>query len=111
MYDVHPVGAEVVLALAAWNNSSPSWSAMLASANQATRAGVIAFDQPTTGLFVDPATPPPLAMNEDLVLSSIPEPSPMALMALGAALLSLSRRRWRLGLRNDTPTPENLKAR
>lgn len=111
MGDVRPAGAEVVMALAAWNNSASSWSAMLTSANQATRAGIIAFDQPTTALLGNPLPPAQLAMNEDLVLSSIPEPSPVALMALSAALLSLARGPWRLGLRNVKPTPENLKTR
>ncbi len=99
MTDVHPAGADVVLALAAWNRSAPSWTAMLAGANQTTRAGVIAFDQPT----VDPGCyncgPPLLSMNQDLVLSSIPEPSALALVAMGGLLLLLSRHRRHLGRR------------
>ena len=45
---VSPAGATVVLALAAWNTGDLSWGAMLANANQATRAGIVAFVQPTT---------------------------------------------------------------
>ena len=90
-----PAGGTVVVALAAWNTADPNWSGMLVNANQATRAGILAFDQPT-GVYPFPGNPivyPSLAMSQDLVLSTIPEPSVLALAGLGAALLLLFRRR------------------
>jgi hypothetical protein len=91
MWNVSPPGATVVVALAAWNSGDPSWSAMLANANQATRAGVVAFDQPTA-VYPAPGSPilyPNLAMSQDLVISAIPEPPGPALAGLGVALLLL----------------------
>jgi len=93
MLDVRPLGATVVLALAAWNTDDPSWGAMLAHAGQATRAGIVAFVQPTTDPTVGGSLPKDLAMDRDLVLSEIPEPSGLALAGLGGVLLLLSRRR------------------
>jgi MYXO-CTERM domain-containing protein len=94
LWDARPAGGTVVVALAAWNTSDPSWSAMLANRNQATRAGILAFDQPTTNpYFANPGEPPTLAMSQDLVLSTIPEPPSPALAGLGGALLLLLRRR------------------
>ena len=91
MGDVSPAGATVVVALVAWNTSDPTWSAMLASANQATRAGVAAFLQPTVTPSLLGAPLPALAMSQDLVLPAIPEPSALALAGLGGALLLLLR--------------------
>jgi len=85
-------GGTVVVALAAWNSSAPSWSAMLAQANQATRAGVVVFDQPIVPFITNPLSPAGLAMNRDLVLTSIPEPPALALGALCAALLFIAHR-------------------
>ena len=92
-----PAGGTVVVALAVWNTSAPSWNAMLANANQVTRAGILAFDQPTAGYpdGVNPIVYPVLAMNQDLVLSPIPEPSGLAMAGLGGVLLLLFRRRRR----------------
>jgi len=85
-------GATVVVALAAWNTSAPSWGAMLADANQATRAGILAFVQPTVPFDPSlPLVPATLAMPQDLVLSAIPEPSGLALAGLGGALLLFLR--------------------
>jgi hypothetical protein len=58
-----PGGNTVVVALAAWNTSAPGWSAMLADGNQATRAGIVAFVQPTStypylGVPIAPPTLP-----------------------------------------------------
>jgi hypothetical protein len=94
MSNVSPIGATVVVALAAWNTGAASWSAMLANANQATRAGVVAFVQPT-GFYSGGLPPglPGLGMSQDLVLSAIPEPPAAALAGLGGALLLLFRRR------------------
>ena len=90
--NVSPPGATVVLALAAWNTGAASWSAMLATATPATRAGVVAFVQPTVAFITTPPVPPPLAMDQDLVMTAIPEPCVPALAGLGGAVLLLARR-------------------
>ena len=56
-----PGGTTLVVALAAWNTSAPSWSAMLAGANGSTRAGLIAFVQPVTDPAGTPEVPPRLS--------------------------------------------------
>ena len=89
--DVSPPGATVVLALAAWNTGAPSWGAMLATATPATRAGVLAFVQPTTDPGLGGALPAVLAMDQDLVMTAIPEPCVPALAGLGGAVLLLAR--------------------
>jgi hypothetical protein len=93
MPDVSPAGATVVVALAAWNTSDPSWSAMLANANQATRAGVLAFVQPTANESGLPPVLPNLAMTQDLVMTSVSEPGAFALAGLGGAVMFLLHRR------------------
>jgi hypothetical protein len=94
MADVFPAGSTIVLALAAWNTRDASWSAMLANANPATRAGVLAFLQPTVDYYlVPPMTPPDLALNQDLILASVPEPGTFALAGLGGAAVLVLRRR------------------
>jgi hypothetical protein len=95
MPNVTPAGATVVVALAAWNSSAPSWGAMLGNANQATRAGVVAFVQPTVPPEAPPLVPPSLAMSQDLVMTAIPEPPGLPLAGLGAMLLFLLCRRQR----------------
>jgi hypothetical protein len=92
MGDVSPPGSTVVVALAAWNTSAPSWSAMLAEANQGTRAGIVALLQPTADPTIGGNIPPVLAMDQDLVMTAIPEPSGLALAGLGGALMLLARR-------------------
>ena len=92
LYNAPPNGATVVLALAVWNTGAPSWSAMLASATPATRAGVLAFVQPTTAISGVQAPPAPLAQDQDLVMTEIPEPSVPALGGLGGAVLLLAGR-------------------
>jgi hypothetical protein len=90
---VSPPGATVVLALATWNTGASSWSAMLATATPATRAGILAFVQPTsTPDGGAPPVPPVLAMDQDLVMTAIPEPCVAALAGLGGAVLLLARR-------------------
>ena len=59
MANVNPPGSTVVLALAVWNNSAPSWSAMLSSATSATRSGIIAFVNTTWNYEVPNGVPPP----------------------------------------------------
>ncbi len=80
LQDVTPAGSSVVLALAAWNNSAPSWAAMSSGAYGNTRAGVIAFLNPTAynAPPLPPAVPAPLTgWNSvgDLVMA-VPEPAP-----------------------------------
>ncbi len=67
-------GGAVIVALAAWNTDAPSWSAMRASANQGTRAGIVVFQQPTTPLLTNPGIPARLAMDRDLVLRAVSKP-------------------------------------
>jgi len=96
MANVNPAGATVVVALAAWNTSATSWSAMLAEANPGTRAGVAAYVQPTIIPYLNPGVPPVLAMDHDLVMTAIPEPPGFALAGLGAVLMLFERiRAWR----------------
>ena len=85
-----PGGTTLVVALAAWNTSAPSWAAMLAGANASTRAGLIAFVQPVTdpaGTPEVPAAPLAWGVNQDLVMLQVPEPGVLGLVGLGAALL------------------------
>ena len=124
---VSPPGATVVLALAAWNTGAASWSAMLATATPATRAGVLALIQPTAAPAGGaPPVPPLLAMDQDLVMTAIPEPCVLALTGLGGAVLLLAGRlaqrrracsagfqartvaRFRVGRRPLAPAPSGL---
>jgi len=105
MWGGGPGGATVVLALAAWNTGDPSWSAMLAHANQSTLAGIVAFRQPTTPIAVNPGPAAPLAMDQDLVMTAIPEPSRLALAGLGWALLLGARGSRGLGRPDPSSGP------
>jgi len=105
MADVSPAGGTVVVGLAAWNTTAASWSAMVSSANANTRAGVIAFVNPTANYLATPTpTPPGIdglpagqgwdgSAGQDLVMTAVPEPSTFALAGLGAAALLIFRRR------------------
>jgi len=97
MPDVSPAGSQVVVGLAAWNTAATSWSAMLSSSDANTRAGVLAFLQPTVNYnSLPPPTASPLNMDSagtDLVMMPVPEPSTFALAGLGAAALLIFRRR------------------
>ena len=93
MPDVNPHGSTVVVALAAWNTGDAGWSAMLANANAATRAGVVAFVQPTADPTILGMPPKDLTMDQDLVMCAIPEPTGLALAGLGAAVLLARRSR------------------
>jgi hypothetical protein len=72
MPDVSPAGSTVTLALVAWNGDAPSFAAVLNGSAAGTRAGIIAFLQPTafSSMNLPPAVPAPLAwgVNLDLVL-------------------------------------------
>jgi hypothetical protein len=97
-------GPEAVLALAIWNTSAPSWEAMQGGADSDTRAGVIAFVNPVTVPMANPGLPAELTgWTEDLVMTTIPEPSVLTLATLGGTVLLLVRRRggeW--GIRRAT---------
>jgi hypothetical protein len=84
-------GSTVTLALVMWNTSDASFNAMLGASGASTRAGVSAFTDPT---FVSPSPAVQLpGWNQDLVMTTVPEPSTFALAGLGAAALLIFRRR------------------
>jgi hypothetical protein len=94
-------GGPLTLGLAAWNNSANSWAGSLAAGAQTSHYGVIAFDQTTTYAASAPF-PTPASLNwgvgggsisQDLVMTSVPEPSTIALAGLGAAAMLIFRRR------------------
>jgi len=96
MPDVTPKGSTVVVAVAAWNNTAASWSAMLAGANASTRAGVLAWVQPTADYSTPPTPPAPANAwpGQDLVMTAVPEPGTLVALATGlVGLLCLRRRK------------------
>jgi len=99
MADVSPAGGNVVVAIAAWNNSSNSWNNFVAGgpmgSPDARRYGVLAFTQSTANYNALPPPPTPLVNwpGQDLVMTPVPEPSIFALAGLGAAALLIFRRR------------------
>ena len=87
-----------MVAAAAWNTADPNWTAMLSRADTHTRAGVLAWMQPTTDFTLGgPPLPSPLAWdsaNQDLVmLPVIPEPGVVTLAGLAAVTLLIFQRR------------------
>src|SRR5208337_280435 len=96
MGDVGPAGAPVVVAAAAWNTSAANWSTMLGGANSSTRAGVVAWVQPTDNYMAPGGIAPELAwgnLDQDLLMLSVPEPGALELAGLGTALVVLFRKR------------------
>jgi len=96
---VSPAGANVVMALAVWNNSMATWAT--GTAVSGAHAGVLAFINPTVNPAGSPP-PTPAALSgfaSDLVMSPlsgtpiIPEPGTLALAGLGLASLLIFRRR------------------
>lgn len=94
MAGVSPAGGTVNIALVAWLGSGNSFLA-------AQKGGVIAFVNATSDYTIAPPnTPLPStitagwnAINKDLILSIVPEPSSFALAGLGLASLLAFRRR------------------
>jgi hypothetical protein len=94
--DVTPAGSTIVLALAVWNNSAPSWEAGTTRGNFQT--GVLAFLNPTANPATVPPSMPPALTGwtgglGDLVLTASPEPDALALAGLGVATVLVLRRR------------------
>ncbi len=72
MPNVWPAGSSVVIALVAWNNDAASFWQMTSTAQAETRAGIVAFVNPTADYTRLPSpAPPPLVgwTNSDLVLA------------------------------------------
>jgi hypothetical protein len=90
---VSTAGASVVLALAAWNNSSATWATGTAASG--ALAGVATFVNPTANYTAVPAPIPAdlTGFTTDLVMTTVPEPTTLALAGLGAAALLIFRRR------------------
>jgi hypothetical protein len=98
MPNVTPAGANVVLALGAWDSAAPTLSdALTGWANGKVAVGFIAFVNPTADYtaFPTPAPPPLSGWTSDLVMTTeiTPEPSAFALAGVGAAVWLLLRRR------------------
>jgi len=88
--DLNPNPGLVVLALAAWNSSAPSFTAAF---NAGDACGVIAFRNQTSDYTLVPPSAPPFldGWTTDLIMT-VPEPSPLTLGVLGSAALAMSRR-------------------
>jgi hypothetical protein len=99
MPDVAPAGSQVVLALAVWNSELPSWTFALSVANATTRAGVVAFLNPTANPSIIPFPAYPTVdagwneLGADLVMTPVPEPGTLTLAGPGVAMLLTFRRR------------------
>jgi hypothetical protein len=98
MPNVTPAGANVVLALGAWDSAAPTLSdALTGWFNGKVAVGFIAFVNPTANYtaFPTPAPPPLSGWTSDLIMvypQIVPEPSAFALAGVGAAVWLLLRR-------------------
>jgi flagellin-like hook-associated protein FlgL len=101
MPDVTPPGSTVVLALAAWDTSDPSWAAMLNNATwnphgptESAACGVVAFLNPTANPGISPAPEPaPLTgwnNEDDLVMTAVARQLPSPPTPVGALQVSIS---------------------
>jgi hypothetical protein len=95
-----PAGANVVIALAIWDNAATSYLVWAGKAGPLDRFGFLAFMNPTADYtaFPTPAPPALSGWTSDLLLVElIPEPSPFALAGVGVAAWLLVRRRRNRG--------------
>ena len=91
-YYVGTFGMEV------WELNSTSIPAGI-NVSAASGAGVLAFVQPTANESGLPPVLPNLAMTQDLVMTSVPEPGAFPLTGLGASVAFILRRRCALKVR------------
>jgi hypothetical protein len=92
MPQVTPAGANVVLALVAWDSAASTFDS--AEAEGTAIGGILAFVNPTANYTAipTPASPGLSGWTSDLILA-VPEPSCLALAAVGGAVLLVFRRR------------------
>ena len=95
MAGVSPAGSSVSIALVAWTGSGTSFPTSAPG-----KGGVISFVNPTANYTIPPPntpTPPFLtgwnSEGQDLIMTTVPEPTTFALAGLGAAALMVFRRR------------------
>jgi len=93
MAGVSPAGSSVSIALVAWTGSGTSFPTSAPG-----KGGVISFVNPTADYTAVPKPTPPFltgwnSQGQDLIMTTVPEPTTFALAGLGAAALMVFRRR------------------